>query len=149
MLAETSNYNSLFVSKGLNYPLDDCQFYLLGCFTTPTGYHLTRRASQLLISVLIAITWLTPVHFIVGWTFLKCLDFLDHGIHRFIHSTSVHPIQLFSSGEKPTAETVAETIVGNRAELVHFPSTLDPHVRLTSKDCPNCIGSVRAIPETH
>ncbi|KAG5551271.1 hypothetical protein RHGRI_009629 [Rhododendron griersonianum] len=67
----------------------------------------------------------------------------SYTLKRFIHSTSVHPIQLFSSGEKPTAETVAETIVGNRAELVHFPSSLDPHVRLTSKDCPNCVGSMK------
>ncbi|XP_058211093.1 uncharacterized protein LOC131323356 isoform X2 [Rhododendron vialii] len=67
----------------------------------------------------------------------------SYTLKRFIHSTSVHPIQLFSSGERPKAETVAETIVGNRAELVHFPSSLDPHVRLTSKDCPNCVGSMK------
>ncbi|KAI8557803.1 hypothetical protein RHMOL_Rhmol04G0038600 [Rhododendron molle] len=67
----------------------------------------------------------------------------SYTLKRFIYSTSVHPIQLFSSGEKPTAETVAETIVGNRAELVPFPSSLDPHVQLTSKDCPNCVGSMK------
>ncbi|GFZ12433.1 embryo defective 2737 [Actinidia rufa] len=45
------------------------------------------------------------------------------------------------SGEKPTAESIADAISENRAELVHLPSTFDLHVPLPSKDCPNCDGS--------
>lgn len=47
------------------------------------------------------------------------------------------------SGEKATAESIADAIADNRAELVHLPSTLDLHLPLPSKDCLNCDGSVR------
>lgn len=49
------------------------------------------------------------------------------------------------SGERPTAERVAEAILENRAELVHLPSTVDLSVPLPSKECPNCDGSVRCF----
>ncbi|XP_020088137.1 uncharacterized protein LOC109710106 isoform X1 [Ananas comosus] len=52
------------------------------------------------------------------------------------------------SGERPTAERVAEAILENRAELVHLPSTVDLSVPLPSKECPNCDGSgVMGCPE--
>jgi len=46
------------------------------------------------------------------------------------------------SGEKPTAESVADAIANNRAELVHLPSSLDFHKPLPSKECPTCDGTV-------
>ncbi|KAH7657696.1 Heat shock protein DnaJ cysteine-rich domain-containing protein [Dioscorea alata] len=46
-----------------------------------------------------------------------------------------------SSGERATAESVAEAIAENRAELVHLPSAIDLSVALPSKECPNCDGS--------
>ncbi|KAK4344072.1 hypothetical protein RND71_037166 [Anisodus tanguticus] len=51
-------------------------------------------------------------------------------------------------GEKATAESIADAIADNRAELVHLPSTVDLHVPLPSKDCPSCDGSgVMKCPE--
>ncbi|RVW14072.1 hypothetical protein CK203_089319 [Vitis vinifera] len=60
------------------------------------------------------------------------------------------PSENFSlkSGEKATAESVADAISDNRAELVHLPSTVDLHLPLPSKDCPTCDGSgVMGCPE--
>ncbi|KAF5730683.1 hypothetical protein HS088_TW19G00276 [Tripterygium wilfordii] len=52
------------------------------------------------------------------------------------------------SGEKATAECVADAIADNRAELVHLPSTLDLNTHLPSKDCPTCDGTgVMGCPE--
>lgn len=53
--------------------------------------------------------------------------------------------EFFCSGEKATAECVADAIADNRAELVHLPSTMDLHVPLPSKECPTCDGTVRNI----
>ena len=46
------------------------------------------------------------------------------------------------SGEKATAESVADAIANNRAELVHIPSSLDFQKPLPSKECPTCDGTV-------
>lgn len=46
------------------------------------------------------------------------------------------------SGEKATAESIAEAIADNRAELVHLPSAIDLPSPLPSKECPTCDGSV-------
>ncbi|OWM88649.1 hypothetical protein CDL15_Pgr002416 [Punica granatum] len=52
------------------------------------------------------------------------------------------------SGEKATADCVAEAIVENRAELVHLPSSVDFHTPLPSKDCLTCDGTgVMSCPE--
>ncbi|KAH9650625.1 Embryo defective 2737 [Citrus sinensis] len=52
------------------------------------------------------------------------------------------------SGEKATAEHVADAIADNRAELVHLPSTIDLNTPLPSKDCPTCDGTgVMGCPE--
>lgn len=48
----------------------------------------------------------------------------------------------FCRGEKATAESIADAIAENRAELVHHPSTLDLHLPFPSKECPSCDGSV-------
>lgn len=58
----------------------------------------------------------------------------------------LNPYLEFScSGEKATAESIADAIAENRAELVHLPSTLDLHTPLPSKDCPTCDGTVRIV----
>lgn len=51
-------------------------------------------------------------------------------------------LQLTFRGEKATAESVADAIVDNRAELVHIPSSLDFEKPLPLKDCPTCDGTV-------
>ncbi|KAL1549698.1 hypothetical protein AAHA92_17769 [Salvia divinorum] len=51
------------------------------------------------------------------------------------------------SGEKATAENIADAVADNRAELVHLPSSLN-HLPLPSKECPDCNGSgVMKCPE--
>lgn len=53
------------------------------------------------------------------------------------------------SGEKATAEAIADAIAENRAELVHLPATMDLNVPLPSKDCDSCDGSgVMKCPES-
>ncbi|KAM1150252.1 hypothetical protein ACFX1X_031130 [Malus domestica] len=42
------------------------------------------------------------------------------------------------SGEKATAECVADAIADNRAELVHLPSSINLDAPLPSKECPTC-----------
>ncbi|KAM7251673.1 hypothetical protein ACFE04_023556 [Oxalis oulophora] len=55
---------------------------------------------------------------------------------------------LLCQGEKATAESVADAITENRAELVHLPSTIDLHSPLPSKDCPSCDATgVMSCPE--
>ncbi|KAG6421353.1 hypothetical protein SASPL_117904 [Salvia splendens] len=49
-------------------------------------------------------------------------------------------IDNFCSGEKATAENIADAVADNRAELVHLPSSLN-HLPLPSKECPDCNGS--------
>lgn len=49
---------------------------------------------------------------------------------------------LFFSGEKATAEAIADAIADNRAQLVDLPATMDLNVPLPSKDCEMCDGSV-------
>jgi hypothetical protein len=51
----------------------------------------------------------------------------------------------FCSGEKATAECIADAIADNRAELVHLPSSMDLNMPLPSKDCPTCDGTVRLV----
>ncbi|RWW51935.1 hypothetical protein BHE74_00041678, partial [Ensete ventricosum] len=52
------------------------------------------------------------------------------------------------SGERATADCVAEAIFENRAELVHLPAAINLSVPLPSKDCPTCDGTgVMGCPE--
>ncbi|CAM8954586.1 unnamed protein product [Rhodiola kirilowii] len=51
-------------------------------------------------------------------------------------------------GEKATADSIADAVVDNRAELIHLPSAIDLHVPLPSKECPSCEGTgVMKCPE--
>lgn len=52
------------------------------------------------------------------------------------------------SGEKATAQCVADAIADNRAELVHLPSAINLDAPLPSKECPTCDGTgVMGCPE--
>ncbi|KAF7822699.1 uncharacterized protein G2W53_020843 [Senna tora] len=75
-----------------------------------------------------------------GWQALRCTMCRGTGIVRY----QVKNYTL-KSGEKATAESVADAIVDNRAELVHLPSSLGIQTPLPSKDCPTCDGTVGAI----
>ncbi|XP_043701908.1 uncharacterized protein LOC122652274 isoform X2 [Telopea speciosissima] len=78
-----------------------------------------------------------------GWQALRCTMCKGTGkVHYQVKNYTL------KSGEKATAEHVADAIVDNRAELVHLPSAFDLQVPLPSKDCPTCTGSgVMSCPE--
>ncbi|GMY31847.1 embryo defective 2737 [Fagus crenata] len=78
-----------------------------------------------------------------GWQALRCT--MCRGSGRVNYQVKNYTLK---GGEKATAESVADAIVDNRAELVHLPSTMDLHVPLPSKDCPTCDGTgVMGCPE--
>ncbi|KAL3508687.1 hypothetical protein ACH5RR_028088 [Cinchona calisaya] len=78
-----------------------------------------------------------------GWNALKCT--MCKGSGKVKYQVKNYSLK---SGERATAESIANAIADNRAELVHLPSTLDLHSPLPSKDCPNCDGSgVMKCPE--
>ncbi|KAJ8527733.1 hypothetical protein K7X08_015184 [Anisodus acutangulus] len=78
-----------------------------------------------------------------GWQALQCTMCKGSGkVHYQVKNYTL------KRGEKATAESIADAIADNRAELVHLPSTVDLHVPLPSKDCPSCDGSgVMKCPE--
>lgn len=78
-----------------------------------------------------------------GWQALRCTMCRGSGrVHYQVKNCRL------KSEEKATAESVADAIVNNRAELVHIPSSLDPQIPLPSKDCPICDGTgVMGCPE--
>lgn len=78
-----------------------------------------------------------------GWQALQCTMCKGSGkVHYQVKNYTL------KRGEKATAESIADAIADNRAELVHLPSTVDLHLPLPSKDCPNCDGSgVMKCPE--
>jgi hypothetical protein len=71
-----------------------------------------------------------------GWQALRCTMCKGTGsVHYQIKDYNLR------SGEKPTADCVADAIVENRAELVHLPSSFNHSAPLPSKDCPTCDGT--------
>ncbi|KAF3657152.1 putative origin recognition complex subunit 3-like [Capsicum annuum] len=78
-----------------------------------------------------------------GWQALQCTMCKGSGkVHYQVKSYTL------KRGEKATAESIADAIADNRAELVHLPSTVDLHLPLPSKECPSCDGSgVMKCPE--
>ncbi|XP_072961439.1 uncharacterized protein [Typha angustifolia] len=71
-----------------------------------------------------------------GWQALRCT--MCKGTGRVNYQVKNYSPK---SGERATAEHVAEAIVENRAELVHLPSAINLSVPLPVKDCPDCDGS--------
>ncbi|KAK7324566.1 hypothetical protein VNO77_28234 [Canavalia gladiata] len=78
-----------------------------------------------------------------GWQALRCTMCRGSGkVHYQVKNFTLN------SGEKATAESVADAIANNRAELVHIPSSLDFQKPLPSKECPTCDGTgVMGCPE--
>lgn len=82
-------------------------------------------------------------HTCSGWQALQCTMCKGSGkVHYQVKNYTL------KRGEKATAESIADAIADNRAELVHLPSTVDLHLPLPSKECPSCDGSgVMKCPE--
>ncbi|XP_038996755.1 uncharacterized protein LOC120121473 isoform X1 [Hibiscus syriacus] len=71
-----------------------------------------------------------------GWQALRCTMCKGSGkVHYQVKNYSLR------SGEKATAESIADAIVDNRAELVQLPSAVDLNTPLPSKECPTCGGT--------
>ncbi|KAL5565249.1 hypothetical protein UlMin_028413 [Ulmus minor] len=78
-----------------------------------------------------------------GWQALRCT--MCKGSGRVQYQVKNYSLK---SGEKATAECIAEAIADNRAELIHLPSSMDLHTSLPSKECPTCEGAgVMRCPE--
>ncbi|KAL8505820.1 hypothetical protein ACS0TY_016880 [Phlomoides rotata] len=78
-----------------------------------------------------------------GWQAMQCTTCRGSG--RVQYQVKNYALR---SGEKATAENIADAISENRAELVHLPSSVDLHLPLPSKECPSCDGSgVMKCPE--
>ncbi|XP_042066498.1 uncharacterized protein LOC121809768 isoform X1 [Salvia splendens] len=70
-----------------------------------------------------------------GWQAMQCT--MCRGSGRVQYQVKNYTLR---SGEKATAENIADAVADNRAELVHLPSSLN-HLPLPSKECPDCNGS--------
>ncbi|CAN6558153.1 unnamed protein product [Malus baccata var. baccata] len=78
-----------------------------------------------------------------GWQALRCT--MCRGSGRVQYQVKNYTLR---SGERATAECVADAIADNRAELVHLPSAINLDVPLPSKECPTCDGTgVMGCPE--
>ncbi|KAI5333209.1 hypothetical protein L3X38_023339 [Prunus dulcis] len=71
-----------------------------------------------------------------GWQALRCT--MCRGSGRVHYQVKNYTLK---SGEKATAECIADAIAANRAELVHLPSSINLNAPLPSKDCPTCDGT--------
>ncbi|GAB4849500.1 hypothetical protein Ancab_004294 [Ancistrocladus abbreviatus] len=120
--------------------------------SAPRGFGIPEFISKLSISAVFAVVTLGTYDIALelgkkvicqrncrtcsGWQALRCT--MCRGTGKVQYQIKNYTL---NSGEKPTAENVAEAVVENRAELVHLPATVDLHVPLPSKDCPTCDGT--------
>nr|KAJ0196727.1 hypothetical protein LSAT_V11C700376660 [Lactuca sativa] len=72
----------------------------------------------------------------IGGNALRCT--MCRGTGKVLYQVKNYTLR---SGEKATAEAIADAIAENRAKLVHLPATMDLNVPLPSKDCDSCDGS--------
>ncbi|XP_051135401.1 uncharacterized protein LOC127254358 [Andrographis paniculata] len=78
-----------------------------------------------------------------GWQAMQCT--MCRGSGKVQYQVKNYSLR---SGEKATAENIADAIAENRAELVHLPSSVDLHLPFPTKECPSCDGSgVMKCPE--
>ncbi|CAN1828667.1 hypothetical protein LINPERHAP1_LOCUS32303 [Linum perenne] len=78
-----------------------------------------------------------------GWQALRCT--MCRGSGRVQYKVKSYTLR---SGEKATAECLADAISENRAEVVHFPSSMNLDAPFPFKDCPGCDGTgVMMCPE--
>lgn len=71
-----------------------------------------------------------------GWQALQCT--LCKGTGKVHYQVRNYRLK---SGERATAECVAEAVTENRAELVHLPPSIDFSAPLPTKDCSSCSGT--------
>ncbi|CAN0920265.1 hypothetical protein LINGRAHAP2_LOCUS31939 [Linum grandiflorum] len=71
-----------------------------------------------------------------GWQALCCT--MCRGSGRVQYQVKNYTLR---SGEKATAECLANAISENRAEVMHIPSAMNLGVPLPFKDCPSCDGT--------
>lgn len=127
--------------------------------SAPRGFGIPELASRLSFSAIFAVATLGTYDIALelgkkvlcqrecrtcnGWQAMRCTMCKGSGtVHYRVGNYSLR------SGEKATAESLAEAIVENRAELVHLPSAINVSVPLPTKDCPSCDGSgVMSCPE--
>ncbi|XP_042457811.1 uncharacterized protein LOC122041976 [Zingiber officinale] len=127
--------------------------------SAPRGFGLPELASKLSFSAIFVIATLGTYDIALelgkkvlcprncstcnGWQALRCTMCKGAGkVHYQVKNYSPR------SGERVTAESVADAIAESRAELLHLPASVDLSVPLPSKDCPSCDGSgVMGCPE--
>lgn len=127
--------------------------------SAPRGFGLPEFISKLSGSAVVAVATLgacdiafdlgrkvlctRSCHICNGWQALQCT--MCKGTGKVMYQVKNYTLR---SGQKATAESIADAIAENRAELVHLPAILDLNCPLPSKDCPTCDGSgVMGCPE--
>lgn len=83
--------------------------------------------------------WFLKLNIIMQWILYPTIP-IWYYLHEFYFS-----YESLCSGEKATAECVADAIVDNRVELVHLPSAINLDAPLPSKECPTCDGTVNLL----
>ncbi|KAH0448981.1 hypothetical protein IEQ34_022781 [Dendrobium chrysotoxum] len=120
--------------------------------SAPRGFGIPELASHLSFTAIFAVATLGTYdialelgkkvlcqrncHTCNGWQALRCTMCKGTGkVHYQVRNYRL------KSGERATAECVAEAVAENRAELVHLPSSIDFSVPLPTKDCSSCSGT--------
>ncbi|XP_020691268.1 uncharacterized protein LOC110105919 isoform X2 [Dendrobium catenatum] len=120
--------------------------------SAPRGFGIPELASHLSFTAIFAVATLGTYdialelgkkvlcqrncHTCNGWQALRCTMCKGTGkVHYQVRNYRLN------SGERATAECVAEAVAENRAELVHLPSSIDFSAPLPTKDCSSCSGT--------